>query len=398
MEHKPLRDGFTTGTCAAAAAKAAAVLLRGQGASAEAAELSPVLTKLETPAGITANLEAQVLYVSSNRAACQVKKDAGDDPDVTDQSWIQAEVELVDRERWERESELGCGYQLDEYPHFYLTGGPGVGIATKPGLSCPPGSYAINPVPRQMIIQAVADVFDGKSRELFCCIRISVPEGAGLAVKTFNPKLGITGGISIIGTTGIVKPMSEDALRDTIKLELHMKTLERQEPVFVVPGNYGETFLREQLGIRTGAAVTCSNFIAEMVEYAAAEGIRRLLLAGHIGKLIKVAGGVRNTHSQFGDRRMELLSGFVRSYDEGAAKLTVSANTTDEAVGILMQYGLAELVLDDVAAAVKTQMQAWGGGVVEVEVVTFSSAYGILGETSRVRPWLEEWRQRKDWV
>lgn len=387
-----MRNGFTTGTCAAAAAKAAAVLLCRENERLRTLEIGYLPMELTTPAGITAYFDAELVRWEKTAVCCRVKKDAGDDPDVTDKAWIEAEVRLFDVTVREKD---GRGYVLDEYPEYYLTGGSGVGIATRPGLSCPPGYYAINPVPRQMILKEVAAVFSASGITPFVQIKISVPEGEALAGKTFNPKLGIYGGISIIGTTGIVKPMSEEALRDTIKLELHMKAVAGSDMVFLVPGNYGAQFLWETLGIPTKEAVACSNFVADSMEYAAAEGLARVLFIGHIGKLIKVTGGAKNTHSRYGDRRMELLAALTAPYSHEAKVRISAANTTEEAIGILLEYGLSEGILNDAAAAVKQQMEAWGNGNIQVEVVTFSSVYGILGKTNKAAGWIEDWKCRK---
>ena len=385
---KKLRDGFTTGTCAAAAAKAAAAILCQGSMIKPAAELI-------LPAGIAVRLPVEVVSEEAECVCTRVCKDAGDDPDITNGTWIQAEVRRIDEQRWQYLHREGHGYWLESYPRCYLTGGHGVGMVTKAGLSCPVGSYAINPVPREMILAAVWDVLSAAGDTACIEIQISVPAGVKLAEKTFNPKLGIVGGISIIGTTGIVKPMSEAALRDTIRLELHMKKVQESPVVFLTPGNYGRSFLQERLGIPLDEAVTCSNYVADAVAMAAAEGITRLLLTGHIGKLIKVSGGVPNTHSCYGDRRMELLGEIVKHYDQGLAARILTANTTEEAIQMLMEKGLAETVLTDAAGLVKQHLERWGNGKLQAEVVTFSSAYGILGMTREAVPWIREWKQER---
>ena len=383
-----MRDGFTTGTCAAAAAKAAAAILC-HGRMAGSA------TELTVPAGITVSIPVEVLAIGTRSVCTGVQKDAGDDPDVTNGTWIQARVSLIDEKRFVHLHKNGPGYWLEEYPQCYLTGGTGVGMVTKAGLSCPVGSYAINPVPREMILQAVSEQImmrECGGKYPFVEIQIAVPAGEELGKKTFNPRLGIVGGISIIGTTGIVKPMSEKALLDTIRLELHMKAVQKSPVVFLAPGNYGRSFLRERLGIPLEEAVTCSNFVADAVLMAATEGITRLLLAGHIGKLIKVSGGIPNTHSQYGDRRMELLGRHTRVYDADLASLVLTANTTDEAVRMLAEKGLAEAVLTDTAVLVKQHLECFGEGKLRAEVVVFSSACGRLGMTGQAALWIDEWK------
>lgn len=385
MSKPSLRSGFTTGTCAAAAAKAAAVFLLTGRRSEQ--------VTIHTPQGILAELAAETVISGEFKGYCRVRKDAGDDPDVTHGSWIYGAVSVITSERWQELLQSGQGYADDDYPGLYLTGGPGIGIVTKPGLSCPAGRYAINPVPRKMILAAVAEIGQRESLE----IRIAIPEGIHLAEKTFNPRLGIVGGISVLGTSGIVEPMSEHALLETIRLDIRMKVLEGDGRVILTPGNYGETFLRESMGIPLGEAVKCSNFIADALGLLVAEGARKVLLAGHIGKLIKIVGGARNTHSRYGDRRMELLAAIVGEYQPELTAAVGQANTTEEVMGLLVEHGLAIQVLNRAAELVKQQAERWlpesrpsadgadAIDAIQVEVVTFSSIYGILGKTRGVQ-------------
>lgn len=386
MSKSLLRSGFTTGTCAAAAAKAAAVfLLTGR---------STEQVTIHTPQGILAELAVERVLGGEFKGYCRVRKDAGDDPDVTHGSWIYGAVSVITSERWQKLLQSGQGYMADDYPGLYLTGGPGIGIVTKPGLSCPIGRYAINPVPRKMIMAAVAEACE-QDREEYLEIRIAIPEGIHLAEKTFNPRLGIAGGISILGTSGIVEPMSEHALLETIRLDIRMKVLEGDGEVILTPGNYGETFLWETMGIPLGEAVKCSNFIADALGFLDAEGARKVLLVGHIGKLIKVTGGARNTHSRYGDRRMELLAAIVGEYQPELTTVVQQANTTEEVMGLLVEHGLAIRVLNRAAELVQKQAKRWlleesaplvnGESEIQMEVVTFSSVYGILGKTRGVQ-------------
>ena len=199
---KKLRKGFTTGTCAAAAAGGAALLLLSEGS--QLPDKIPVIT----PKGIKLCLQAEESRLEDQGASalCCVKKDSGDDPDVTDGALIWARAELLPQQE----------------EQILIKGGTGVGRVTKPGLACNVGEAAINPVPRAMIKEAVSHVMRTFGYEGSLNIEISVPQGEELAKKTFNPKLGITGGISILGTSGIVEPMSEQALIDTIKVEINV--------------------------------------------------------------------------------------------------------------------------------------------------------------------------------
>lgn len=388
MEEKQLRSGFTTGTCAAGAAKAAALMLL-TGTFKRRVEVL-------TPKGVVAGLELVEAEVSEARASCAVRKDAGDDPDVTDQALIYASAEYIEdgktegdgRERW---------YQSGS---VFLTGGPGVGIVTKPGLSCPVGKHAINPVPREMIFSQVQRAAEAAGYEGSLLVTVWIPEGERLAARTFNPKLGIEGGISVLGTSGIVEPMSEAALLATIRLELHMKAAEGNGKVILTPGNYGETFLRETLGLSLDQGVQCSNFVADSVEMAGDEGIHEILFVGHIGKLIKVAGGVRNTHSKYGDRRMEILLDCLRQaqpseeqWDRLKEKI-LGSNTTEEAVCHLREADLAEPVMAVAVNRIKRNLEAWQEGRLRAEVVTFANGYGILGMTDGAGEMIESFGRR----
>ena len=258
-----MRYGFTTGSCAAAAAKAAAyMLLTGR-------EKNKIT--IETPKGIPFAAELVDIVRREQSVSCAVVKDGGDDPDVTNGIKIYAEV-TMDME--------------SDSPEIFLDGGKGVGRVTRPGLDQPVGNAAINHVPREMILREVQEVcrlcdFHGTLK-----ICIYVPEGETIAQKTFNPRLGITGGISILGTSGIVEPMSEQALRETIRVELRQRRAEGQEIAAVSPGNYGLDFMKKQFGYDLDQSVKCSNFIGDTIDMAAELGFSSLLSTGHIGKLV----------------------------------------------------------------------------------------------------------------
>lgn len=381
MTVRPLRSGFTTGTCGAAAAKAAAVcLLTG--------EIRPQV-EIVTPKGIVARLSVELVSQEERSACFRVRKDSGDDPDVTNGAWIYGAVEIADSmvdEVW---------YQSEDYPHLCLTGGEGIGMVTKPGLSCPVGKYAINPVPRKMIFEAVEEVCGQMEWRQMLLIRIMIPQGVELAASTFNPKLGIAGGISVLGTSGIVEPMSEQALLDTIQLEIHMKALEGVDTVILTPGNYGENFVTEELGLSLTQGIKCSNFVADAMRMVAKEKIRRILFVGHIGKLVKVAGGVENTHSRYGDRRMEImadcLDAAVHGEKVGAlASNILGSNTTEEALDYLLEAGCLAEVMETIGKRICLFLEQWTDGAVEAEVVTFSSTHGILYQSRGVDNMIEE--------
>lgn len=407
-EKRQLKSGFTTGTCAAAAAMAAAQALAG-GRKRE-------YVSLMTPGGREAAFE--VLWQpecveeagdgqdgfwpgseSPEKQICMVRKDSGDDPDVTNGTLIGAAVsfgENVQRAEESGEELPGIYSDHSQSPSVYLAGGIGVGRVTKRGLKCPVGYPAINPVPRQMIAGAARTAFWNLGCERPVYIEIFIPAGRELALKTFNPRLGIEGGISVLGTTGIVNPMSEQALIETIRLDIRVQAAENRTLLAVAPGNYGEAFLREEMGLSMDAFVKCSNFVGETFSMLKEEGVRQALFAGHLGKLIKVAGGVMNTHSKYGDRRMEILadclaetwnseekrsgrSALNRRREEVIGQI-LSMNTTDQAAEFLSAQGLLASVMKTVTGRIKSVLES--RFQIETEVIVFSGSAGILGMTA----------------
>lgn len=262
---KRLRLGYTTGSCAAAAAKAGAwMLLTGK--------RKETIT-LDTPKGIRLTLAVREITMTKNAVSCAIEKDAGDDPDVTKGTLIFATVARKDT------------------PGVEIDGGTGIGRVTKRGLDQPVGNAAINSVPRNMIRENVEEVMRLMDYSGGLSIIISAPEGEALAKKTFNPRLGILGGISILGTTGIVEPMSEKALVETIRVELRQRRVSGKEYALLTPGNYGSDFITRELGLNMNIAVQVSNFIGDGLDICRELGFRGVLLVGHIGKLVKIAGG-----------------------------------------------------------------------------------------------------------
>lgn len=352
-----LRCGYTTGTCAAAAARGAAeLLLTGQ---------VPAVVQVDTPAGVF--VEVEVLEPSSGPgwACCAVQKDGGDDPDATHGALIYARVE--------RAAASGV----------FIDGGRGVGRVTRPGLDQPVGAAAINRVPRQMIAAQVEAAMRTAGYRGGLNVVVSVPAGETLAKKTFNPRLGIVGGISILGTSGIVRPMSEAALIDSLRLEQDMQAAAGARDILVTPGNYGESFAREILGLSLEHWCMCSNYVGEAVDHAAGLGFASLLLVGHIGKLCKVAAGVMNTHSRVADARRETLAAHTAlcGGDRDTVEAVFQAVTTDEAIDRLEGQGLREAVMGALAAQLDQQLKRRAGEGMEIEAIFFSNRYGILGKT-----------------
>ena len=356
-----MKYGFTTGSCAAAASGAAAyMLLTGK---------TKTDITVETPSGRIFKAAILDIKRSENSVSCAVRKTAGDDPDITDGALIYSEVSI-------RES----GFSID--------GGKGVGRVTRPGLDQPVGAAAINRVPREMIEKKVREVcsFTGYSGGLK--IIISVPEGERLAEKTFNPKLGIAGGISILGTSGIVEPMSERAFIETIRLELKQKRAEGERRAVISPGNYGREFMKKSYGFDLDRSVKCGNFIGLTVDMAKEEGFGELLLVGHIGKLIKVAGGIMNTHSREADCRMEILAslGLLCGADGGTARSILRCALTDEAVEILDEAGIKQAVMNMAVERICGNLERRTEKM-KIECMIFSNKFGELGKSREAEKW-----------
>lgn len=353
-----LRCGYTTGTCAAAAAAGAARrLLLGEALPA---------VRVDTPAGITVEAELLNHAAGTDWASCAVRKDGGDDPDVTDGALICARVERRDT------------------PGIAIDGGVGVGRVTRPGLDQPVGEAAINSTPRRMIREQAERVMAEAGYTGGLTVTISVPEGERLAGHTFNPRLGIEGGISILGTSGIVRPMSEAALIDSLYLEQDMARAAGVNDLLMTPGNYGDAFAEKELGLDLTHRCTCSNYLGAAIDHAAGLGFSSLLLVGHLGKLIKAAAGSMNTHSRVADGRRETLTAYA-ALAGGSPELLralFDSPTTDAGVELLKEAGLLEPVMASIAQALEEQLKRRAGSELEIEAVFFSNQYGILGKTS----------------
>lgn len=365
-----MRTGFTTGSCAAAASKAAAVMLLGGIRKEE--------IRIDTPAGVSYRADVEDICVSETAVSCAVRKDAGDDPDVTNGILIYSKVSFASGDLKAAE--------------IRIRGGSGVGRVTRPGLDQEAGCAAINSVPRKMIEKEVREVMDFFGCRRTLDVEISVPGGEALARKTFNPRLGIEGGISIIGTTGIVEPMSARALLETIRIEIAQKKAMGAEVLVMSPGNYGLSFMKDHYGYDLDAAVKCSNYIGESIDMAADAGFKKLLLCGHIGKLIKVSGGIMNTHSREADARMELMAAAaIRCGASGEIlKAVLGAASTEEACGILFSEGIDRACFDSVMERIHFYLNHRAGGRPEAECIMYSNRYGLLGTTPRAEAFLRE--------
>ena len=372
---KELRKGFTTGSCGAAAAKAALYMLLTGSVKDE--------IEIITPEGAVFRTEIKDIFREENRVRCAVVKDGGDDPDVTTGLHVTAEVRAEER--------------ADGDLEIQIEGGPGVGRVTLPGLDQPVGNAAINRVPRQMIekeLSEVAELLDFRGR---IRVILSVPGGEAAAERTFNPRLGIEGGISILGTTGIVEPMSTRAILDTIRVELNQRKALGDRIAAVSPGNYGLNFMKETYGYDLNRSVKCSNYVGDTVDMVREMDFRGMLLTGHIGKLIKVSGGIMNTHSKEGDARMELLAaGVIRAGGSmDTLRGILNCRVTEEALSIIQAESPALLrtSMESVLDRILYYLRKRAGEELPVECILYSNEFGLLAASPGAMDMLEELRK-----
>ena len=328
-----------------------------------------------TPKGWEVSVRPENCRRQGGEAFCSVRKDAGDDADVTDGLPVTAAVSKT------------------ETPGIVIEGGPGVGRVTRPGLDQPVGAAAINRVPRQMIRQQAEAVCQSAGYTGGLRVVISIEGGAEAARRTFNPNLGVEGGLSILGTSGIVEPMSEQAIVDTIELEIR-QCAARDARLLLTPGNYGTDFLHAQGWDARGVPVVkCSNFLGEALDCAAVEGIRQLVLVGHIGKLVKVSVGVMNTHSRYADCRMELFCAHAAlcGADQAVCRALMQAATCDACIEILDRAHLREAVLASLLGAIQRHLEHRAAGALRIGAVLFSNQFGLLGMTQPAKEMLRSW-------
>ncbi len=369
---KLLRCGYTTGSCAAAAAKAAAqMLLFGTVVGA---------ASLKTPKGAVLQLEVIDVTRMQNTVSCAIQKDSGDDPDVTNGVLVYATATKTPQ-----------GIVID--------GGKGVGRVTKPGLNQPVGAAAINSVPRQMILDAVMEIVRLSGYAGGLSIVISVPDGEKIAARTFNPRLGVVGGISILGTSGIVEPMSEAALMDTIRTELCMLRAAGETRALLTVGNYADAFSKNALALETEHAVKCGNFIGDTLAAAAEEGFLQLLLVGHIGKLVKLGIGLMNTHSRYGDGRMETMvsCALAAGADLSLLREISVCVTTDAVLELLYRERLLRPAMEELQQRISFYLAKQALPNMELGFVVFTNAgeyAGVLAQSENAEALMEHWRKR----
>lgn len=352
-----LRCGYTTGSCAAAAAKAAAEMLITK-------DIIKTVT-ISTPKGIELTLDVLTPEASSDFVSCAIQKDGGDDPDATHGILIFAKAEKI-------------------LSGIEITGGKGIGKVTKAGLDQPVGEWAINSVPRRMITAEVSEIAEKYDYHGGFKIEISAPMGEKTAAKTYNPRMGIEGGISIIGTSGIVEPMSNSALIETIRVETKMRRAEGYKNLLFTLGNYSENFIQNTMPFPLEKSVKCSNFIGEAIDIAIEMGFESVLIIGHIGKLVKLGAGIMNTHSSQADGRMDVLvtCGVLAGVEnEILAKLPECA-TVDGAIDILNTSGKIDEIMKILSERADYYLNAKAKNALKIGAVMFSNKHRIIAKTA----------------
>ncbi len=366
---KLLRCGYTTGSCAALAAGAAAAMLLSNRRLDTAA--------LITPRGLRVEAALEAVTLLPDEAICAVRKDAGDDHDATDGMLIFASVKKHD----------GADLLID--------GGQGIGRVTRRGLDQPVGAAAINAMPRQMIAEQVRAACVAAGYDGGLWVTIFAPEGEKIAQRTFNPNLGIVGGISILGTSGIVEPQSLSALLDSIEIEIKMHAANGVRRLLLTPGNYAEHFAGTYPALGAIPQVKCANFVGDCLDFAAVYGVEELLLVSHIGKAVKLAGGIMNTHSRIADCRTELFAAHAACC--GANKSTcvslMQAATADACLEILEGVGLKAAVTDSLLGAIQAHLSHRAAGAFRVGAAVFYNGYTLLGVTTQGEKLLNDWRK-----
>lgn len=369
MVHKKFKKGYTTGSCAQAAAKAAAIMLLTQ--------KKIVNIDIKTPSKIILNLNIFDQEIKRSHAKCSVIKDSGDDPDVTNKIKIFAKV------------------RLSQKKGIFITGRQGIGKATKKGLPIAVGEYAINPIPRKMITQEMLFILDKwkkndnlqltKKVQGFI-IELSVPQGEEIAKRTFNPKLGIIGGISIIGTTGIVEPKSQEAYKASLALELKVLKAQGHRKAILVLGYVGEKYYENNSQLHKIPMIKIGDHVGFMLKECVKNRIKSVLIIGYIGKLIKIANGQFDTNIKYGDNRIEAISRYAKEC--GAGKEIVDElkkqTTAEAAVQILKQNNLT-MVFDKISRDVVFKTKKFVRNKINIEFILLSLEGDILAENNYLR-------------
>ena len=353
---KKLRYGYTTGSSATAATKAALMYLLDDSKH----DIPEVTIKL--PSGNPLTISVNSLEKKENSVLASVIKDGGDDPDVTHGLEIYSKVSL------RNDSKIN------------IFGGIGVGKVTKKGLPVAPGNSAINPVPLKMIRETVEEMLP---EGLGADVEIFVPKGEETAKKTLNAKLGIIGGISILGTTGIVKPMSEESWKASLAIELKMalENAGNGEAIFLF-GNRGKQYLSDNFEDNTSQAIVISNFVGYMFDRACEFEAKKIYFIGELGKFVKVAGGIFHTHSRVSDAKMEILTANALLVGESTEnmKKIMASNTTEEATKYIEKTEVYNLLAEKAKQKCEEYCRR-NGWELEVETLIISAEKEVLGNS-----------------
>lgn len=408
IDGKKYRRGYTTGSCATAAAKAAVYMLL----SKEKIET----VNIDTPKGIYLSVPLVFSEIKKDYAMCAVEKDGGDDIDATNGIKIFAKASFVyeneiDKSEYDIKNLKDIKKEVFSFgeENFFVFAGEGIGIITKKGLSVNPGRPAINPVPQKMIkkeVESIINVYKDfnklyieensldLNRKKVIKITIFIPEGEEVSKKTFNPRLGIIGGISVIGTSGIVEPMSDDGWKKSLSIELNMKKELGMDSIILVPGNHGESFIDEKIG-KNNFTVRTSNFIGYMLMEAKRMGFKKILLAGHIGKFIKLSAGIFNTHSKVADARSEILIANLAllGADLDLIKKIDECLTTEEAVDIIDENGFNK-VYDIICEKCRKRAQMHVNEEIEIGVYIFKMDKTLLGKSENADDMLSSFKEK----
>jgi len=358
MMRRVLKYGNTTGAYAAAAAKAALITL-----------LDKPVDRIGIPSPLGIRFEILIKEckkLSDDTAIAYAIKNAGEDIDVTDKMEISATVKLTDDGK------------------IRIMGGKGIGTVTKHGLPVPVGEAAINPTPRKMIEDAVREVLpSGKGVE----VTISAPEGEEVAERTQNSKLGIVGGVSILGTTGVVRPLSITAYRRSLVPQIDVALAQNHERIFLVPGNIGEKLAKQKFKVPEDAIIQTGDFMGYMLKMAVEKGAKEITIFGHPGKLVKLAAGIFNTHHKMGDARMEIIAAYAGAAgaDTELIKAILQSNTTEETIKFLEQAKLLQPTFDKIAEQACLHSLERVKNKANVNVIIVSMDGTILGTDQNAR-------------
>ena len=348
-----MKNGFTTGTCAQAAAKGACLMLANQETVEE--------VEVKTPSGVKLNIGLLDQQIGIDFAECAVIKDSGEDPDVTNGAKVFVRVRLSEKEG------------------ITINGAEGVGKITKPGLAVRVGEWAINPIPRKVILGEVSR-FLPKDKGLE--VTISVPGGEELAKRTYNPRLGVIGGISIIGTTGIVEPKSVEAYKASLALQLDVLKAQGYHKAVFVLGYVGDRFCKEALKLKEDSIIKIGDHVGFMLDECARKKIKEVILIGHIGKLIKVANGQFNTHYSFGDNRMDSIARYAKLC--GANKKIIGRilkETTTEATIVILENAGLTRIFEKIAQGVSAKAEEFVNNKVKIDCTILSLEGKVLGNS-----------------